>query len=94
MDRNRFRKYFLPINGLNKLLILLSKMFNAMLTHGFNPDDVLLSIIISILKDNRGLVNSSDKCRGISHVNSNCKLYDFVFIDLNMEYVLLYILST
>ena len=30
-------------------------MFNAMLTHGFNPEYLLLSTIISIPKDNRGL---------------------------------------
>ena len=27
------------INGSNKLFIMLSIMFNAMLTHGFNPED-------------------------------------------------------
>ena len=36
------------INGSNKLLLLLSIMFNAMLTHGFNPEDLWLSTIISI----------------------------------------------
>ena len=41
-------------------------MFNAMLTHGFNPEDILLSTIISIPKDNRGSMNSSDNYRGIS----------------------------
>ena len=58
---------------------MLSLMFNAMLTHGFNPEYLLLSTIISIPKDNRGSMNSSD--------NSICKLYDYVFIDLNMDYL-------
>ena len=62
-------------------------MFNAMLTHGFNPEDLLLSTIISIPKDNRGSMNSSDNYRGISLSNSICKLYDYVFIDLNMDYL-------
>ena len=75
------------INGSNKLFILLSIMFNAMLTHGFNPEDLLLSTIISIPKDNRGSMNSSDNYRGISLSNSICKLYDYVFIDLNMDYL-------
>ena len=48
------------INGSNKLFIMLSIMFNAMLTHGFNPEDLLLSTIISIPKDNRGSMNFSD----------------------------------
>ena len=41
-----------------------SIMFNAMITHGFNPEDLLLSTIISIPKDNRGSMNSSDNYRG------------------------------
>ena len=75
------------INGSNKLFIMLSIMFNAMLTHGFNPEDHLLSTIIFIPKDNRYSMNSSDNYRGISLSNSICKLYDYVFIDLNMDYL-------
>ena len=75
------------INGSNKLFIMLSIMFNAFLTHGFNSEDLLLSTIISIPKDNRGSMNSSDNYRGISVSNSICKLYDYVFIDLNMDYL-------
>ena len=32
-------------------------------------------------------MNSSDKYRGISLSNSICKLYDYVYIDLNMDYL-------
>ena len=32
------------INGSNELFIMLSIMFNAMLTHGFNPEDLLSTI--------------------------------------------------
>ena len=56
-------------------------MFNAILTYGFNPEDILLSTIISIPMDNRGSMNSSVNYRGI------CKLYDYIFIDLNMDYL-------
>ena len=66
---------------------MLSLMFNAMLTHGFNPEYLLLSTIISIPKDNRVSMNSSDNYRDISLSNSICKLYDYVFIDLNMDYL-------
>ena len=34
-----------------------------------------------------GSMNSSDNYRGISLSNSICKLYDYVFIDLNMDYL-------
>ena len=58
-----------------------------MLTHGFNPDDLLLSTIISIPKDDRASMNSSQNDRGISLSNSICKLHDYVFIDLNIDYL-------
>ena len=32
-------------------------------------------------------MNSSDNYRGISLSNSICKLYDYVFMDLNMDYL-------
>ena len=62
-------------------------MFNAMLTHGFNPKYILLSTLIPIPKDNRGSMNSSDNYGGISLSNSIWKLYDYVFIDLNIDYL-------
>ena len=55
---------------------MLSIMFIAMLTHGFNQEDILLSTIISIPKDNQG---SSDNYRGISLSNSICKLYEYKY---------------
>ena len=58
-----------------------------MLSIMFNPEDLLLSTIISIPKDNRGSMNYSDNYRGISLSNSICKLYDYVFIHLNMDYL-------
>ena len=62
-------------------------MFNAMLPHGFNQEDILISTIISIPKDNRGSINSSDNYRGFSLSSSICKLYDYVFIYLNIDYL-------
>ena len=73
------------INGTNKLFTVLSIMFNAMLTHGFNPDDLLQSTIISIPKDSRGSMCSSDNYRGISLSNSICKLFDYVFIHTHKD---------
>ena len=55
-------------------------MFNAMLTHGFNPDDLLQSTIILIPRDNSSSMCSSDNYRGISLSNSICKLFDYVCI--------------
>ena len=63
-------------NGTNKLFTVLSIMFNAMLAHGFNPDDLLRSTIISIPKARRGSLCSSDNYRDISLTNSICELFD------------------
>ena len=67
--------------------MILSIMFNVMLTHGFNPEDLSLSKIISNPKGNRDSINSSDNYKYISLYNSICKLYDYVLIDLNMDYL-------
>ena len=53
-----------------------------MIVHGYNPSDLLLSTIISIPKDLKGSLFKSDNYRGISLVNSICKLFDYVIINL------------
>ena len=58
------------IHGSNRMCVILCLMFNSMLTHGYTPDDLLLSTIISIPKDNRNSMSSSDNYHGISMSNS------------------------
>ena len=53
------------INGGKRLHILLSMLFRSMLIHGYNANDLVLSSIISIPKDIRSSLSSSDY-RGIS----------------------------
>ena len=53
-----------------------------MLVHGYNPSDLLLSTIIYIPKDLKGSLSKSDNYRGFSLVNSICKLFDYVIINL------------
>ena len=50
--------------------------FNAMLVHGYTPDDLLTSSIISIPKDRTASLTTSDTYRGISLFNAICKLFD------------------
>ena len=74
------------INGTNKLFTVLSIMFNAMLPTVLTPMiywDPLS--IISIPKDSRGSLCSSDNYRGISLSNSICKLFDYVFIHMHKD---------
>ena len=70
------------INGSKKLFLYLSLLFRTMIVHGYNPSDLLLSTIISIPKDLKGSLSKSDNYRGISLVNSICKLFDYVIINL------------
>ena len=68
------------INGSKKIFLYLS--FRTMLVHGYNPSDLLLLTIISIPKDLKGSLSKSDNYRGISLVNSICKVFDYVIINL------------
>ena len=70
------------INGTPRLYVLLSLLFNIMLIHGYIPSDLLKSTIISIPKDNRASLSSSNNYRGISLFNSICKVYDYVVLYL------------
>ena len=78
-------KYGHLINGTNRLFTVLSIMFNTMLNPRFNPDDLLRSTIISIPKNSRGSLCSSDSYRGISLSNSICKLFYYVFIHTHKD---------
>ena len=51
-----------------------------MLIHGYNANDLVLSSIISIPKDIRSSLRSSDNYRGISLFNGICKLFDYVIM--------------
>ena len=65
-----------------KLCLYLSLLFRTMLVHGYNPSALLLLTMISIPKDIMGSLSKSDNYRGISLVNSICKLFDYVIINL------------
>ena len=64
----------------NKFKCLFAMLLNCMLTHGYNPNDLLTSIITSIPKCARSSLNSSDNYRGITLCSSLCKAIDYVFI--------------
>ena len=48
------------INGSNRMNVLLSLLFKAMLTHGHYPTELLKSTIISIPKDTTASLSTSD----------------------------------
>ena len=53
-----------------------------MIVHGYSPDDLLKSSIISIPKDNTASLTTSDNYRGITFFNAICKLFDNVILVL------------
>ena len=75
------------INGGKRLHILLSMLFKSMLIHGYNANDLVLSSIISIPKDIRSSLSSSDNYRGISLFNGICKLFDYVIMHTCNDYL-------
>ena len=74
-DSNHF------INCSHKMKVLFTLMINSMLRHGFTPNDLLESVIISIPKDVRGNLCVDDNYRGIALCSALCKVIDLIIID-------------
>ena len=74
------------INGGHCLHVFLSILFNVMITHGYNARDLRISSILSIPKDMKSSLTSSDNYRGISLFNSICKVFDYTILDLCNDY--------
>ena len=75
------------INGSHRLHVLLSLLYNLMLSHGYTPTDLLKSSIISIPKDVQVSLSNIDNYRGIALFNCICKLYDNVTLFLYGNYL-------
>ena len=68
------------IHSTHRFHVIIALLLNNMLVHGYTPDDLLKSSIISIPKDNTASLTSSDNYKGISLFNSICKLFDNVIL--------------
>ena len=68
------------INGSHRLHVVLSLLFNVMVNHGYTPDVLLISTIVSIPKDPKVSLSYSDNYSGISLFNCVCKLFDNVIL--------------
>ena len=75
------------INGTPKLFNILCMLFNCMIRHGYTANDLLYSSIVSIPKNMRGSLCSSDNYRGIALCCSVCKVIDMVIMDLYGKYL-------
>ena len=70
------------LHSTHRFHVLLCLLFNTILVHGYTPDDLLNSSIISIPKDGTVSLTTSDNYRGISLFNAICKLFDNVILVL------------
>ena len=55
-------------------------LINGMLVHGYNADDLLKSVLVSIPKDVRGTLSDTDNYRGIALCSAICKIIDYAII--------------
>ena len=44
-------------NGSDRLIIMITLLFNSMIIHGIAPDELILGTMIPLIKDNRGKNN-------------------------------------
>ena len=68
------------IHGGYVLAERLSQLYTAMLIHGYTPVALLDAKLISIPKDNRANLCSSDNYRGIALIIAIAKLFDLIFL--------------
>lgn len=64
----------------DKLCVLLSILFNAMIIHNYIPDAMLDTIIVPIIKDKRGDISDQDNYRPLALTCVVSKLFEFVIL--------------
>ena len=76
------------IYGTNRLYVILSLVMQAMIVHNYVPQEMLLSVTVSIPKDIRGGLTSNENYRGISLSSCLCKILDIIIINLSGDSLL------
>ena len=78
-ENGLFSNHF--IYGSDRLLVVISLLFNSMLIHGIAPDDLLLGTMIPLIKNSRESKQSSDNYRALTIGTSLSKLLDIVILN-------------
>ena len=78
-ENGLFSNHF--IYGSDRLLVVISLLFNSMLIHGIALDDLLLGTMIPLIKNSRGSKQSSDNYRSLTIGTSLSKLLDIVILN-------------
>ena len=73
------------MHGTDRLIVLITLLFNCMLIHGIAPDDLLLGTMIPLIKNSRGKKQSSDNYRSLTIGTGLAKLLDIVILNQQSE---------
>jgi len=69
-----------------QIAVLLSLVFNCMLSHGHLPDELMNTCIISIVKDKKGNLSDKDNYRPIALTNVISKVLELYILDRYSSY--------
>ena len=65
----------------DKLSVLLTLLFNSILSHGYLPSDFMKTTIVPILKDKKGLVTDKNNYRPIAVTTVLSKIFELVLLN-------------
>ena len=78
-ENGLFSNHF--IYGSDKLIVMITLLFNSMLVHGIAPDDLLLGTMIPLIKNSRASKQCSDNYRALTIGIGMSKLLDIVILN-------------
>ncbi len=68
-----------------KLSVHLSLLFTSMLAHGYTPEELQITTLISIPKDMKQSLSESTNYRGIALCSLICKIYDLIILNRHSD---------
>ena len=72
----------------NGYKILLAKCFSSFLSHGYLPDSFMSVLLVPIIKDKSGKINSKDNYRPIAIASTLSKLFERILLGRLSKYLL------
>ncbi len=74
-------------HGPHRLFVLLTMLFNTMIVHGFTPDGFNISTIQPLAKNKRKSLNVSSNYRAIALSSPLSKIFDWVILHKNVDFL-------
>ena len=78
-ENGLFSNHF--IYGSDRLIVMITLLFNSMLVHGIAPDDLLLGTMIPLIKNSRAIKQCSDNYRALTIGTGLSKLLDIIILN-------------